>query len=70
MLIEQRSCLLDHMRKKYEHAGEQLLEEENAWFALSEILADVLQDPALPSTCLTIDALDNCADDRGRRNLL
>ncbi|KAK0707058.1 NACHT domain-containing protein [Lasiosphaeria miniovina] len=70
MLIEQRPSLLGYVRKKHEHAGERLFEEENAWFALSEILADVLQDPALPSACLIIDALDECADDRDRRNLL
>lgn len=70
MLIEQRPSLLGHVRKKHEHAGERLFEEENAWFALSEILADVLQDPALPSAYLIIDALDECADDRDRRNLL
>ncbi|KAK0723463.1 NACHT domain-containing protein [Lasiosphaeria miniovina] len=70
MLIEQRLSLLRHVRKKHEHAGERLFEEENAWFALSEILANVLQDPALPSACLIIDALDECADDRDRRNLL
>jgi hypothetical protein len=70
LLIEQRPSLLGHVRKKHEHAGEQLFEEENAWFALSAILADVLQDPALPSACLMIDALDECIDDRDRRNLL
>lgn len=70
MLIEQRPSLLKHVRKKYNHAAEQLFKGENAWFELSEILADVLQDPALPSACLMIDALDECADDRDRRNLL
>lgn len=35
----------------------------NAWVALSEIFANILQDPNLKSTFLIIDALDECASD-------
>ncbi|CAG9950568.1 unnamed protein product [Clonostachys rosea f. rosea IK726] len=35
----------------------------NAWVALSEIFANILQDPNLDSTFLIIDALDQCVSD-------
>ncbi|KAH6707609.1 hypothetical protein BKA61DRAFT_420165, partial [Leptodontidium sp. MPI-SDFR-AT-0119] len=60
MLIDQQPSLLSHVRKKYDHAGKALFEDINAWVALSEIFASILQDPGLNSTCLAIDALDEC----------
>lgn len=58
-LIDQRPSLLStHIRNKYDHAGKALFEDQNARFALSEILTEVLQDLDLPPTTLVIDALD------------
>ena len=70
LLVDHQPHLLSHVQKKHDHAGERLFEGENTWVALSEILAGVLRDPALASACLIVDALDECVDDRDRRNLL
>ena len=48
------------MREKYDHAGKALFEDTNTWAALCEIFMSILQDPNLKSTCLVIDALDEC----------
>ncbi|KAH6871199.1 NACHT domain-containing protein [Thelonectria olida] len=49
--------------KKYDYARKDLFVDVNAWVALSEIFANILQDPNLKSTFLIIDALDECASD-------
>ncbi|KAL7755657.1 hypothetical protein ACKLNR_014184 [Fusarium oxysporum f. sp. zingiberi] len=63
LLVVQQSSLIPHLRKKYDHAGKGLFEDVNAWWALSEIFADILRDPNLKSTFLIIDALDECEKD-------
>jgi hypothetical protein len=63
LLVDQQPTLISHVRKKYDHAGEKLFQDANAWFALSEIFANILQDSSLKSTCLIIDALDECITD-------
>jgi hypothetical protein len=63
MLLHQQPSLASHVRKKYDHAGRNLFEDANAWVALSEIFADVLQDASLSTTYLIIDALDECVTD-------
>ena len=63
LLIDQQPSLLSHVRHKYDHAGKDLFEDANAWVALSEIFTKILQDPALNSTYLIIDALDECVAD-------
>ena len=68
MLVGQQPSLISHIRKKYDHAGKALFEDANAWFALSEIFTNILQDPSLTSTYLIIDALDECV--AGLPNLL
>jgi hypothetical protein len=60
MLLHQQPSLASHVRKKYDHAGKSLFEDANAWVALSEIFAEVLQDASLSTTYLIIDALDEC----------
>ncbi|CZR65327.1 related to vegetatible incompatibility protein HET-E-1 [Phialocephala subalpina] len=60
LLIDQQPSLLSHLRKKYDRAGKDLFEDANAWVALSEIFTKILQDPALNTTYLIIDALDEC----------
>lgn len=60
MLIDQQPSLISHVRKKYKHAGKQLFEDANAWEALSEIFASILQEPGLQDIYLIIDALDEC----------
>ncbi|USP74304.1 beta transducin-like protein HET-D2Y [Curvularia clavata] len=60
MLIHQQPSLVSHVRKKHDHAGKSLFEDANAWVALTEIFANVLQDASLGTTYIIIDALDEC----------
>jgi hypothetical protein len=60
LLVNQQPALISHVRKKHDHAGKNIFEDVNAWVTLTEIFADVLQDPSLSSTYLIIDALDEC----------
>jgi hypothetical protein len=60
LLVDQQPSLISHVRKKYDHAGQTLFEGVNAWVSLSEIFANILQDPSLKTTYLIIDALDEC----------
>ena len=63
LLIDQQPSLISHIQKQYDHAGKTLFEDANAWIALSEIFANVLQDLSLKRTYLIIDALDECVAD-------
>lgn len=63
VLINKQPSLISHLRREYDQAGGKLFEGSNTWVALSDILAAMLQDPALKSTCLVIDALDECISD-------
>jgi hypothetical protein len=66
MLVSQQPALVSHVRKKHDHAGKALFEDSNAWIALTEIFAEVLQDPQLRATYLIIDALDECVTDQSK----
>ncbi|CAI6225623.1 unnamed protein product [Periconia digitata] len=66
LLVTQQPSLISHIRKKHDYAGKALFEDTNAWFALCNIFADVLQDPNLSNTYLIIDALDECTVDLPR----
>lgn len=55
-----RPSLLVHVRSRYDQAGKALFEDINAWTALSAILKDILEDQALESAYIVIDALDEC----------
>ncbi|KAL6150155.1 hypothetical protein ACJBU6_11667 [Exserohilum turcicum] len=60
MLVHRQPSLISHVRRKHDYAGKSLFEDANAWVALTEIFADVLQDAGLGTTYLIIDALDEC----------
>jgi hypothetical protein len=60
LLVDQRPSLISHVRKKYDHAGQSLFDDANTWIALSDIFIKSLQDLSLNSTCLIVDALDEC----------
>lgn len=66
LLVNQQPSLVSHVRKKHDQAGKALFEDANAWVALSEIFADILQDPSLNNTYLFVDALDECVADLGK----
>jgi hypothetical protein len=63
LLVSQQPALISHVRKKHDHAGKSMFEDANAWVTLTEIFADVLQDPSLGTAYLIIDALDECVTD-------
>ncbi|KAH6714006.1 NACHT domain-containing protein [Leptodontidium sp. MPI-SDFR-AT-0119] len=63
LLVNEQPSLISHVRKKYDQAGKALFEDSNTWVALSEIFANILQDPKLNNTCLIVDALDECEMD-------
>ncbi|KIW92907.1 uncharacterized protein Z519_06756 [Cladophialophora bantiana CBS 173.52] len=50
MLVGQQPSLVSRIQKKYDHAGKALFEDANAWAALSEIFANILQDPSMDTT--------------------
>ena len=60
LLLLQQKALISHLRRKYDHAGQRLFEDTNAFYALSEILRDMLHDPKLREAYIIIDALDEC----------
>jgi hypothetical protein len=60
LLVSQQPALTTHVRKRYDQAGRSMFEDANAWIALSETFADVLQDPNLDTTYILVDALDEC----------
>lgn len=64
LLVDKQKSLISHIWEKYEHAGKTLFEDVNAWYALSDILTRILQDPGLQDTYLIVDALDECGADR------
>ncbi|KAK4149570.1 vegetative incompatibility protein HET-E-1 [Chaetomidium leptoderma] len=63
LLVEQEPFLATHVRNRYDHAREKLFQDANSWWALSEILTSMLEDPNLRHTFVIIDALDECVTD-------
>ncbi|KAG4442537.1 hypothetical protein IFR05_001949 [Cadophora sp. M221] len=63
LLVNEQPSLISHVRKRYDQAGKAIFEDPNSWLVLSEIFANILQDPNLKSTCLVVDALDECEVD-------
>jgi hypothetical protein len=60
LLILQQPFLISHLRKQYDHTGRKLFENTNAFYGLSEIFQQMLQDPRLLMAYLAVDALDEC----------
>lgn len=63
LLCKKQPSLIAHLRVKYDDAGGKLFEDTNAWYALSEILNDILRDLSARNTYLIVDALDECITD-------
>ena len=63
LLVSQQPALTAHVRKRYDEAGRSMFEDANAWIALTETFADVLQDPNLDTAYILVDALDECTTD-------
>lgn len=60
MLVDQQPALVPHVQRHYDKDGKAVFEGVNAWTALTEILCNILEDPAMQDTCIIIDALDEC----------
>ncbi|KAM0274353.1 hypothetical protein ACHAQH_007919 [Verticillium albo-atrum] len=67
-LIDQAPPLISYVRAKYDKAGQSLFKDVNAWYALSQILTDMLADSRLEDKILIVDGLDECGT--GRAQLL
>ena len=62
LLASEQPFLISHLRKKYDHAGRKLFEDSSAFYCLSDIFRQMVQDPKLTATYLVVDALDECED--------
>ncbi|KAL6789029.1 NACHT domain-containing protein [Trichoderma sp. SZMC 28012] len=63
LIVEQQPPLISHITKKYKYGGATIFKDVNAWFALSEIFSDILEDKRLEQAYVIIDALDECVND-------
>ncbi|KIM99418.1 hypothetical protein OIDMADRAFT_56552 [Oidiodendron maius Zn] len=63
LLVNQKTSLVSHIRKKHDYAGKSLFEDVNSWSALTEIFTNILHDLSLNNTYIIIDALDECIED-------
>jgi nucleoside phosphorylase len=59
LLASEQPFLISHLRKKYDHAGPKLF-EDSAFYILSNVFQQMLQDPRLTAAYLVVDALDEC----------
>ncbi|KAN0080626.1 wd-repeat protein [Elaphomyces granulatus] len=60
LLASEQPFLISHLRKKYDHVGRKLFEDSSAFYCLSDIFRQMVQDPKLMATHLVVDALDEC----------
>ncbi|KAN0075950.1 hypothetical protein V8E54_007220 [Elaphomyces granulatus] len=60
LLVCEQPFLISHLRKKYDPAGRKLLEDSSAFYSLSDIFRQMVQDPKLTAAYLVVDALDEC----------
>ncbi|KAF1360474.1 hypothetical protein EJ07DRAFT_177182 [Lizonia empirigonia] len=63
LLVRQQPRLTSHLRKRYDQTGGSLFQDANAWVALSEISTSMVHDEDFKTSCLVVDALDECAVD-------
>ncbi|KND87302.1 Vegetative incompatibility protein HET-E-1 [Tolypocladium ophioglossoides CBS 100239] len=60
LLIIQQPCLCSHLLPRYEESGADLFKDRNAFYALSEVFRNMLEDPDLSPVYFAVDALDEC----------
>ena len=60
LLANQQPFLISHLRQKYDHAGRKLFEDNNAFYSLSNVFRQMIQDSRLTAAYLVVDALDEC----------
>ena len=64
MLCDQQPLLASHLRARYDYAGAKLFQDTNSFYALSEVLVNILHDERLQRAYLMVDALDECIADQ------
>ncbi|KAN0083541.1 WD40-repeat-containing domain protein [Elaphomyces granulatus] len=62
LLASEQPFLISHLRKQYDHAGRKLFEDSSAFYCLSDIFRQMVQDPKLTAAYLVVDALDECEE--------
>src|ERR1700722_353906 len=62
LLASEQPFLISHLRKKYDHAGRKLFEDSSAFYCLSDIFRQMVQDQKLKEAYLVVDALDECEE--------
>jgi hypothetical protein len=60
LLASEQPFLISHLRKKYDHAGLKLFGDSGAFYSLSDVFRQMVQDPKLTAAYLVVDALDEC----------
>jgi NACHT domain len=60
LLASEQPFLISHLRKPYDRAGQKLLEDSSAFYNLSDVFRQMVQDPKLTVAYLVVDALDEC----------
>ncbi|CAG7555193.1 unnamed protein product [Fusarium equiseti] len=63
-LARRRPNLIPHIRKEYDDSGKDVFKDHNAWQALSNIMASMLDDEITSDCIFVVDALDECSEDR------
>lgn len=61
-IVMEKPAVFNRIQSKYDIAGRGLFEDVNSFYAMSEILHEVIQDLSLPGVVLVIDALDECEE--------
>ncbi|KID82919.1 NACHT and WD40 domain protein [Metarhizium guizhouense ARSEF 977] len=64
LLILQQPHLGSHLRQRYNESGANLFKDRNAFYALSEVFRNMLQDPGLSPALFAVDGLDECEEGR------
>lgn len=66
LLAVQHPEVIPYIRSKYEEGGKSAYEDANAWWVLSGIFAEMVNDSRLEEKIIVIDALDECTTDQER----
>jgi hypothetical protein len=62
LLASQQPFLISHLRQKYNYAGRKLFEDSSAFYSLSDVFRQMIQDSRLTAAYLVVDALDECEE--------
>jgi hypothetical protein len=63
VLLCQHPSLISYIQSEYDHAGQRLFEDTNAFYTLSRALLSMLRDDRAKGCYMIVDALDECERD-------